>query len=74
VFDSNTGKNNKALQFKVGEGKVIRGWDEGLLEMSVGEKAQLTINPEWAYGATGVPGKVPPNSTLTFEVELEAIL
>jgi len=74
VFDSNTGKGKQSLQFKVGQGKVIRGWDEGLLEMSVGEKAQLTISPAWAYGAKGIPGTIPPNATLIFEVELEAIL
>lgn len=75
VFDSNAtdakrGKKNPPLKFKVGVGKVIRGWDEALLTMSVGEKAEVTIQPEWAYGKKGVEGKVPPNSTLIFEVEL----
>ncbi|KAL6052954.1 FK506-binding protein 2B [Balamuthia mandrillaris] len=70
VFDTNIGKKGKVLTFKVGEGRVIRGWDEALMEMSVGEKAKLTIEPEWAYGKKGVEGKIPPNSTLIFEVEL----
>eukprot|EP01090_Pellita_catalonica_P023795 TRINITY_DN9997_c0_g1_i1.p1 TRINITY_DN9997_c0_g1~~TRINITY_DN9997_c0_g1_i1.p1 ORF type:complete len:224 (-),score=78.57 TRINITY_DN9997_c0_g1_i1:169-813(-) len=73
VFDSNMGKKGKPLTFKVGLGKVIRGWDEGLLEMSKGEVAKLVIESEWAYGAKGIPGTIPPNSTLTFEVELLSI-
>jgi FK506-binding protein 3 len=73
IFDTNVGKKKSALTFKVGMGKVIRGWDEAVLEMSKGEKAKITIEPDWAYGAKGVPGTIPPNSTLIFEVELEAI-
>ncbi|KAJ1987445.1 FK506-binding protein 2B [Dimargaris cristalligena] len=57
-----------------GVGKVIRGWDEALLTMSVGEKAELTIEPEWAYGKKGMPeAGIPPNSKLIFEVELASI-
>ncbi|XP_064317275.1 peptidyl-prolyl cis-trans isomerase FKBP3 [Phalacrocorax carbo] len=77
VFDTNiqtSSKKKKAakpLSFKVGIGKVIRGWDEALLTMSKGEKAQLEIEPEWAYGKKGQPdGKIPPNAKLFFEVEL----
>ncbi|XP_050191685.1 peptidyl-prolyl cis-trans isomerase FKBP3 isoform X1 [Myiozetetes cayanensis] len=61
VFDTNiqsSSKKKKAakpLSFKVGVGKVIRGWDEALLTMSKGEKAQLEIEPEWAYGKKGQP-------------------
>lgn len=78
VFDSNvvTGRKAKSaqpLRFKVGKGAVIRGWDEALLTMSLGEKAELTIEPEWAYGRRGVEGKIPPNSTLIFEVDLAEI-
>jgi len=76
VFDSNVEnsrkKERKALKFKVGTGLVIRGWDEGLLTMCYGEKAELTIEPEWAYGKKGMPDAgIQPNSTLIFEVELE---
>eukprot|EP01087_Luapelamoeba_hula_P022748 TRINITY_DN8235_c0_g1_i1.p1 TRINITY_DN8235_c0_g1~~TRINITY_DN8235_c0_g1_i1.p1 ORF type:complete len:229 (+),score=63.20 TRINITY_DN8235_c0_g1_i1:203-889(+) len=74
VFDSNTKKGQSPLQFKVGEGKVIRGWDEALLEMSVGEKSTLQIEAEWAYGKQGVPGTIPPDTPLTFEVELDGII
>uniref|UniRef100_A0A8C5Q8V1 peptidylprolyl isomerase n=1 Tax=Leptobrachium leishanense TaxID=445787 RepID=A0A8C5Q8V1_9ANUR len=77
VFDSNiqtSSKKKKAakpLSFKVGVGKVIRGWDEALLTMSKGEKAKLEIQPEWAYGKKGQPdAKIPPNAKLLFEVEL----
>uniref|UniRef100_H2ZED4 peptidylprolyl isomerase n=1 Tax=Ciona savignyi TaxID=51511 RepID=H2ZED4_CIOSA len=64
-------KKNMPLSFKVGKGHVIKGWDEALMGMSVGEKAQITIEPEWAYGKSGKPeGKIPPNATLIFEVEL----
>ncbi|KAB1280707.1 Peptidyl-prolyl cis-trans isomerase FKBP3 [Camelus dromedarius] len=59
------------LSFKVGIGKVIRGWDEALLTMNKGEKARLEIEPEWAYGKKGQPdAKIPPNAKLIFEVEL----
>lgn len=53
IFDTNVGKKKSALKFKVGMGKVIRGWDEAVLEMSKGEKAKITIEPDWAYGAKG---------------------
>jgi len=79
VFDSNMeadkkGKKPDPLKFKVGVGKVIRGWDEALLTMSVGESAELVIQPEWAYGKKGIEGKVPPGSALTFQVDLVNIL
>jgi FK506-binding protein 3 len=52
VFDGRTmDKKVPALQFKVGVGKVIKAWDHALLEMSVGEVAKLTVEPEWGYGA-----------------------
>lgn len=73
IFDSNITKKSKPLMFVVGVGKVIRGWDEGLLEMSVGETAKLTIESEWAYGAKGAPPAIPPNARLIFEVELLGI-
>ncbi|XP_060773779.1 peptidyl-prolyl cis-trans isomerase FKBP3 isoform X1 [Neoarius graeffei] len=80
VFDTNIPagarkkKQAKPLSFKVGIGKVIRGWDEGLLTMSKGETAHLEIEPEWAYGKKGLPdSKIPPNAKLIFEVELVSI-
>ncbi|KAM6914971.1 peptidyl-prolyl cis-trans isomerase FKBP3 [Xenentodon cancila] len=80
VFDTNIPtaarkkKQAKPLSFKVGLGRVIRGWDEGLLTMSKGETARLEIEPEWAYGRKGLPdSKIPPNAKLIFEVELVAL-
>ncbi|KAJ1918761.1 FK506-binding protein 2B [Mycoemilia scoparia] len=71
VFDTNIKKRGQPLRFKVGTGQVIRGWDEGLLTMGLGEKAVLTIEPEWAYGKKGVPAAgIPPNAKLIFDVEL----
>ncbi|XP_056150818.1 peptidyl-prolyl cis-trans isomerase FKBP3 [Lampris incognitus] len=80
VFDTNIPstarkkKQTKPLSFKVGLGKVIRGWDEALLTMSKGETARVEIEPEWAYGKKGLPdSKIPPNAKLIFEVELVAL-
>jgi FKBP-type peptidyl-prolyl cis-trans isomerase len=59
--------------FNLGAGEVISGWDIGVEGMKVGEKIRLTIPPALAYGVTGVPGTIPANATLIFEVELLAI-
>jgi FKBP-type peptidyl-prolyl cis-trans isomerase FkpA len=67
-FDSSHDRN-QPFEFTIGEGRVIRGWDEGLPGMRPGGKRQLTIPPDMAYGPTGT-GSIPPNATLIFEVEL----
>merc|ERR1712018_381169 len=60
----------KPFSFTVGKGEVIKGWDEGLTLMSVGQRAKLTVPPSKGYGSSGIPGVIPPNSTLIFDIEL----
>ena len=84
LFDStlNHGKQSKKgpkqhvpLQFVLGQGKAIRGWEEAVKQMSLGEKSEVTIGPKWAYRKAGLQdddGKVlvPPNASLVFEMRL----
>ena len=74
VFDSSQGRG-QPIEFVLGVGQVIPGWDEGIALMSTGGKARLIIPSELAYGAQGAGGGViPPNATLTFDVELVDVL
>lgn len=67
MFDSSY-KRDAPLQFQLGVGQVIKGWDEGLTRMCVGEKRKLTIPPELAYGERGI-GPIPPSATLSMYTE-----
>ena len=69
VFDSSY-KRNQPIEFSVGIGQVIPGWDEGILLLSKGDKAKFIIPSNLAYGEAGAGGVIPPNATLIFEVEL----
>ena len=69
VFDSSY-QRGTPLEFPLGEGRVIKGWDEGIALMKVGGTARLIIPPELAYGDEGAGDEIPPNATLMFDVEL----
>mmetsp|Transcript_27328 Transcript_27328/g.69121 ORF Transcript_27328/g.69121 Transcript_27328/m.69121 type:complete len:112 (+) Transcript_27328:83-418(+) len=58
------------FRFQIGVGQVIKGWDEGVMQMSLGEQAVLTITSDYAYGMMGAGGSIPADTDLVFEVEL----
>lgn len=62
-FDSSRDRN-ETFKFKLGAGQVIKGWDKGVAMMKIGEKSMFELSPEYAYGASGSPPKIPPNSSL----------
>ena len=72
IFDSSY-KRNEPIEFKLGVGQVIKGWDEGISLLSVGEKAKFLIPGNLAYGEMGAGGIIPPNADLIFDVELVSI-
>jgi len=73
VFDSSR-QRGQPFRSVIGVGRLIKGWDEGIPTMSLGESAILSIQPEYGYGARGAGASIPPNSELIFEVELLEIV
>lgn len=72
VFDSSLTRNSP-ISFTLGSGQVIKGWDDGLFDMCIGEKRRLVIPPELGYGSRGAGGVIPPNAVLIFDTEMVAI-
>ena len=72
VFDSSY-KRNQPIEFSLGMGQVIRGWDEGIALLKVGDKARFVIPSHLAYGSRGAGGVIPPNANLIFDVELMSV-
>jgi len=72
VFDTSRTRG-QPIQFVLGRGQVIAGWDEGIALLKEGGSARLIIPPDLAYGSAGYPGAIPPNATLTFDVELVSV-
>jgi peptidylprolyl isomerase len=72
VFDSSY-KRNEPIDFALGKGQVIEGWDEGIQLLQVGDQARFVIPSNLAYGASGAGGVIPPNATLIFDLELVAV-
>ena len=75
VFDSSREgrEKNTPFKFKVGMGQVIKGWDEVILSMSIGQKIKFVCPPDCAYGKSGIKDIIPPDQPLAFEVELISV-
>lgn len=73
MFDSSLAKGRQPLEFQLGKGKVIKGWEMGIKGMCIGEKRKLIIPPHLGYGSRAIENVIPPNSVLIFKTELISI-
>lgn len=73
IFDSSVDRG-RVFTFSLGLGEVIKGWDEAIAQISLGEIIKLTCPAEYGYGTRGLPGIIPPNSVLIFEIELKSFI
>jgi FKBP-type peptidyl-prolyl cis-trans isomerase len=73
VFDSTAKDGGKPFSFTLGQGQVIKGWDQGVVGMKVGGTRTLVIPPDLAYGSQGAGSTIPPNATLTFKIQLLSV-
>jgi FK506-binding protein 1 len=73
VFDTSRKDFNRPFSFQIGVNNVIKGWDVGIAKMSLGEKAELTVESSFGYGKRGAPPVIPGDATLIFDVELLSI-
>lgn len=71
IFD--TSDETGPIEFEVGAGQVIRGWEEGIKKLTLGEKARVFVSSEFAYGTKGAGGEIPPNANLVFDIHLVKI-
>ncbi|KAJ3564719.1 hypothetical protein NP233_g8112 [Leucocoprinus birnbaumii] len=69
-FDNTYTDHDRPFETEIGTGKVIQGWDQGIMKLSKGEKARLTITPDLAFGSEGMPPVIPANATLIFDIWL----
>ncbi len=72
-FDSSYDHGSEPFKFTIGKGEVIKGWDQGVVGMTVGGIRRLRIPPDLGYGASGSPPTIPPNTALVFQIELVSI-
>merc|ERR1711991_1251139 len=73
-FWSTKDPGQKLFSFVIGQGNVIKGWDEGVMTMQLGEHADITCSPDYGYGAGGFPAwGIPPNAVLIFQIEVVKI-
>lgn len=72
IFDSSR-ERDQPFRFVLGKGQVIKGWEETVSKMSIGQRIKLICPPEYGYGKRGFPGVIPPDATLYFDIELLAL-